>query len=80
ARLFYSSPADFDRNLSELKETFATDDPAIACARLRDMNIAALVAGPPEAADFPILARPAPWSCLSLEFQRGSYRVLRLRP
>ncbi|MCI0408776.1 MAG: hypothetical protein L0191_09465, partial [Acidobacteria bacterium] len=25
ARLFYSSPADFDRNLSELKETFATD-------------------------------------------------------
>ncbi|MCI0657112.1 MAG: hypothetical protein L0170_08580 [Acidobacteria bacterium] len=80
ARLFYSSPADFDRNLADLRETFTTDDPAIACARLRGMDIAALVAGPPEAAQFPLLARPIPWPCLSLEFEQGSYRVLRLRP
>jgi len=80
ARLFYSSPADFDRNLFELKETLGTQDPAIACARLRGMNIAALVAGPPEAADFLLLARPIPWPCLSLKFQQGSYRVLLLEP
>lgn len=80
ARLFYSSPADFDRNLSGLQETFGTQDPAVACARLRGMKIAALVVGPPEAADFPLLARTVPWPCLSLEFEQGPYRVLRLTP
>ena len=79
ARLFYSSPVDFDRNLTELRQIFMTEDPAIACARLRELNLAALVAGPPEEAEFPLLARPIPWPCLSLGFHQGSYRVLRLR-
>ncbi len=78
ARLFYSNPADFDRNLKELLAIFSSEDPAISCSGLARLGVATLVVGPPETSDFPILARPLPWSCLEPAFEHGEYRVFRV--
>ena len=78
ARLFYSVPADFDHNLQELLAIFSSEDPNRACAGLDRLGVAALVVGPPEVSDFPILGRPLPWSCLEPTFSRGEYRVFRV--
>jgi len=80
ARLFYSVPSEFDRNLAALQETFSTEPSEPACRRLRELGIAAIVIGPQEEADFPLLARPLPWSCLSSGDRHGTYRVLLVRP
>ncbi|HEU5180384.1 MAG TPA: hypothetical protein VFW45_06315 [Candidatus Polarisedimenticolia bacterium] len=78
ARLFYSNPADFDRNLKELLAIFSSEDPALSCPGLAHLGVGALVVGPPETGDFPILARPLPWSCLEPAFEHGEYRVFRV--
>ena len=78
ARLFYSDPADFDRNLKELLAIFSSEDPALSCAGLEHLGVAALVVGPPEMGDFPNLRQPLPWSCLEPAFSRGEYRVFRV--
>jgi len=75
---FYSEPEEFARRMASLREAFSTADPAVACPMLQSMGIAALVVGPPEERDFPILARPEPWPCLSEAYHRGTYRVYRL--
>ncbi|PYQ10965.1 MAG: hypothetical protein DMH00_09400 [Acidobacteria bacterium] len=79
ARLFYSVPEDFSRNLAALEETFQTEDSEQACPKLKALGIAALVVGPAETSDFPLLARPLPWSCLTQSFRRGTYRVFLVR-
>ena len=78
ARLFYSAPDDFSRRMVSLQEAFSALDPAIACSTLRALGIGALVVGPPEERDFPLLARPRPWPCLSQVYQRGAYRIFRV--
>lgn len=80
ARLFYAEPEEFERRMAALRQAFSTADPAAACAGLRSMQIAVLVVGPPEVRDFPRLARPDLWPCLSPAYQRGSYKVYRLSP
>ena len=51
-----------------------------ACSILRSLRVAALVVGPPEGRDFPLLLHPDPWPCLAEGYQRGTYRVYRLVP
>jgi len=80
ARLFYAEPEEFERRMAALREAFSTTDPAAACASLRSMQVAVVVVGPPEERDFPRLAQPDLWPCLSPACQRGSYRVYRLNP
>jgi uncharacterized membrane protein len=80
ARLFYAEPEEFDRRMAALSEAFSTADPAAACASLRSMQVAVVVVGPPEERDFPRLARPDLWPCLSPAYQRESYKVYRLNP
>lgn len=77
-RLFYSKPADFSRRMSALSSAFSSPDPAVACPILDDLAIAALVVGPEEERDFPVLAGPEPWSCLTEEYRQGTYRVFRV--
>jgi hypothetical protein len=77
---FYSVPADFDRNLEGLVAIFSSEDPVVSCAGLARMRVTALVVGPQEIGDFPILGRPLPWSCLDPVYHHGGYRVLRIRP
>ena len=78
-RLFYSRPADFSRRMSALREAFSSPDPAVACPILKALGIAALVVGPEEERDFPVLAGPDPWSCLTEEYRQGTYRVFRVQ-
>src|SRR2546425_13060357 len=63
--LFYSEPEDFARRKASLREAFSSADPSITCPILRSLGIAVLVVGPPEERDFPLLVRPAPWTCLA---------------
>ena len=77
-RLFYSRPEDFYRQTATLREAFSTTDPTVACSILRSLGLAALVVGPQEEQDFPLLARPEVWPCLAEIYHRGSYRVYRL--
>ena len=78
--LFYSDPKDFARRMASLREAFSNPDPALACPILRSLGVAALVVGPPEGRDFPLLLHPDPWACLAEVYQRGGYRVYRLLP
>jgi len=80
ARLFYSVPEEFSRNLAALEEIFRTEDSQVACPKLASLGIAALVVGPPEESDFPLLSRELPWTCLSPAFRRGTYRILLVQP
>ena len=79
-RLFYAKPEDYARRMASLQEAFSTSDPTAACAGLRAMEIAALVVGPPERRDFPLLAQAELWPCLSLAYHRDTYSVYRLTP
>jgi hypothetical protein len=76
--LFYSKPEDFARRMSALNEAFSSADPEVACSIMRSLKIAALVVGPKEERDFPLLAAPEPWPCVSEAYRGGAYRVLRL--
>ena len=78
--LFYSKPEDFSRRMASLKEAFSDPDPTLACPILRSLGLVALVVGPPEERDFPLLVRSEPWPCLAETFHRGTYRVYRLLP
>jgi hypothetical protein len=78
-RLFYSNPSDFSRQMQALTEAFSSPDPAVSCEILRGRGVAALVVGPPEVEQFPLLALSHPWPCLTEAFSRGSYRVFTLR-
>jgi hypothetical protein len=78
ARLFYATPQDFSRRMASLREAFSAQDPDITCPALRALGVAAVVVGPPEERDFPLLARPDPWPCLREVYQQGSYRVYRV--
>ncbi len=78
--LFYADPNDFARRMASLREAFSDPDATRACSILRSLKVAALVVGPPERRDFPILLLPAPWPCLAEGYQRGTYRVYRLVP
>ena len=78
ATLFYASPDDYDRNLATLREVFSTPDPGVACSRLHALKISALVVGPPDIADFPVLAQETPWPCCAEAHRDGAYRVLRI--
>ena len=80
ARLFYSDPEVYARRMAALREAFSTDDSAAACAGLRTLQVEAVVVGPQEMQDFPRLARPELWSCLSEDWRRDTYRVYRLSP
>jgi hypothetical protein len=40
--------------------------------------MAALVVGPPEEQDFPVLAGSDPWTCLTEAYRQGGYRVFRV--
>lgn len=80
ARLFYSKPEDFEGRMAALQAAFSAADPAAACASLQSMQVAAVVVGPPELHDFPRLASPDLWPCLSVAFERNTYRVYRLNP
>jgi uncharacterized membrane protein len=77
-RLFYSSPADFSRRMSALSTAFSSPDSAVACPILEGLGIAALVVGPPEEQDFPVLAGSDPWTCLTEAYRQGGYRVFRV--
>ncbi len=77
-RLFYAEPEDYARRMASLQEALSTSNPAVACAILQSLEIAVLVVGPPERRDFPLLARPEPWPCLSEGYNRGTYQVYRL--
>ncbi len=78
-RLFYSSPADFSRRMEALRKAFSSPDPQVSCDGIRSLRIAALVVGPPEREDFPLLSFPRPWPCLTEAFSRGGYRVYVVR-
>ena len=80
ATLFYSEPREFSRRMTSLSEAFSNPDPAAACASLRSLRIAALVVGPPEVRDFPLLGRPDQWPCLEEVYRQGAYRIYRMRP
>jgi hypothetical protein len=80
ARLFYSSPEDFSRRMASLREAFSSEDARVACSSLRSLQVEAVVVGPREERDFPILARRDPMPCLAEAFRRGTYRVYRLLP
>ncbi len=80
ATLFYSEPGEFSRRMASLSQAFSTADPAAACAGLRSLRIAAIVVGPPEERDFPLLGRPDRWPCLDERFRQGAYRVYTMRP
>ena len=78
--LFYAEPDDFARRMSSLREAFSNPDPTLACPLLRSLGIAALVVGPPEGRDFPLLVRPDPWPCLAEAYHQGTYRVYLMSP
>ena len=78
--LFYADPKDFARRMASLREAFSNPDATRACSILRSLRVAALVVGPPEGRDFPLLLHPDPWPCLAEGYQRGSYRVYRQLP
>jgi len=78
--LFYADPHDFDRRMASLREAFSNPDATRACSILQSLRVAALVVGPPEERDFPLLLHPDPWPCLAEGYQRGTYRVYRLLP
>jgi len=78
--LFYADPNDFARRMASLREAFSNPDATRACSILRSLRVAALVVGPPEGRDFPLLLHPDPWPCLAEGYQRGTYRVYRLLP
>jgi hypothetical protein len=78
--LFYADPNDFALRMASLREAFSNPDPTLACPILRSLGVAALVVGPPEARDFPLLLHPVPWACLAQVYQVGGYRVYRLLP
>jgi hypothetical protein len=80
ARLFYSEPEEYSRRMASLREAFSSPDPIVACSAFRMLGIAALVVGPPEERDFPLMARPDPWSCVAEAYRRGTYRVYLLSP
>jgi len=80
ARLFYSDQQDFSRRMASLREAFSNPDPTLVCPVLRSLGLAALVVGPPEERDFPLLVRPDAWPCLVEAYHRGAYRVYRLSP
>ena len=77
-RLFYSKPEDYSLRMASLRQAFSTPDSTVTCPILQSLGLAALVVGPPEERDFPLLARPQPWPCLSEAYHRGTYRVYRL--
>lgn len=80
ARLFYSDPEVYARRMAALLEAFRTDDSTAACAGLRRLHVEAVVVGPPEVQDFPRLARPELWPCLSEAWRRDTCTVYRLSP
>lgn len=80
ATLFYSEPDEVSRRMASLSQAFSNPDPAAACASLRSLHIAALVVGPPEERDYPLLGRADAWPCLAETHDQGAYRVYRMRP
>jgi hypothetical protein len=78
ARLFHSKPEDYERRMAALQGALTEPDPSVACRSLVSLRIAALIVGPPEERDFPLLDRAGAWPCLSQAYQRGTYRVYRV--